>query len=175
MPCPSFEGEVVLQLHARGLLGSLVVESTCLAWVSAATFQHPDGEIAHFIKYTWGVHSSLFVASRHGLDLVFCRLGHHDLLVVSRSCRQVLLIEFILICQQSILAPRRYIVYYLSIHGGQIYLFHASVLVMPTLFIKSKRTISRLPMGCCSPCQCLLDGSNLGAQILFPPYHCILA
>ena len=32
------------------------------------------------------MHTHFFVASRHGLDLVFCRLGHCDLLLVPRSC-----------------------------------------------------------------------------------------
>ena len=40
---------------------------------------------------------------------------------------------------------------------------HASMLVVPALFAKSKRTVHRLPLGCCSLCQYLLGGSNPGA------------
>ena len=40
------------------------------------------------------MHASFFDASWHGLDSVFCKLSHCDLLVVPRSCCLVLLTEF---------------------------------------------------------------------------------
>ena len=70
---------------------------------------------------------------------------------------------------------KRYVVYYLSVCGGLICLGHASMLVMPALFAKSKRIVHRLPLGCCSPCQYLLGSSNPWAWILLPPYHCVRA
>ena len=73
-------------MHVRGLLGSLEVEATYLAQVSAATFYHPDSKVTHFVKCARGVHANFFVASRHGVYLVFCRLGQHNLLFVPRAC-----------------------------------------------------------------------------------------
>ena len=46
------------------------------------------------MKHARGLHASFFVASRHGVDLVFHRLGYSDLLVIPRSCCWVLLTEF---------------------------------------------------------------------------------
>ena len=51
MPWPTFEGTVAQQLYAGVFLGSKVIEPTYLAQGSAATFQHPDGEIDHFVKH----------------------------------------------------------------------------------------------------------------------------
>ena len=58
VPHPFFERAVALYFNVCGLLGSLVIELTYLVRVSAATFQHPDCEIAHYLKHAWGVHTS---------------------------------------------------------------------------------------------------------------------
>ena len=59
--------------------------------------------------------------------------------------------------------PRRYIVYYLNICGGLTCLGYERVLVMPALFVKSRKKVYRLPLGYCSLCQYLLGGFNPGA------------
>ena len=72
--------------------GSLVVEPGNLARVSEATFGG-DPEMLRFVTRARGATDSFFVASRHGVDLVFKRAARGDLLVVPKSCRQLLLNE----------------------------------------------------------------------------------
>ena len=71
--------------------------------------------------------------------------------------------------------PRIYVVYYLSRYSGLTFLSHVSMLVVLAPFSKSKMTVCRLPLGCFSPCQSLLGGSNPEVWILLPHYYCILA
>ena len=54
-----------------GVVGSLEVESTFLARVSEATWQHADVEMRKLAQRARGLHALFYVRSVHGLELVF--------------------------------------------------------------------------------------------------------
>ena len=60
-------------LGLMGSIGSLILEPGFLSRVSQASFDPADHEMRPIVCRARGSHASFFVASRHGVDLVFRR------------------------------------------------------------------------------------------------------
>jgi len=70
-----------------GSLGSLILEPGFLSSVSEAVLDPTDHEMRPIVRRARGSHASFFVASWHGVDLVFRRSSQGDLVVIPRGCR----------------------------------------------------------------------------------------
>lgn len=69
----------------------MAVEPTFLARVSKCTFDPNDVEMRRLLERARGAHARFYVATQHGVELVFHTVAGGPRLVVPQGCREVLL------------------------------------------------------------------------------------